>query len=43
MAKHVAKGDEAIAKAVAKAKLRKVELRMWYEGRKLRRRIAVSS
>lgn len=39
MAKHSAKGDAAIARAAAKKKLRKVELRLWYDNGKLRRRI----
>jgi len=39
MAKPVAKGDRAIAKAAAKANLRKVELRVWYVNGKIRKRI----
>lgn len=39
MAKRVAKGDAAIERARAKDRLRKVELRVWYEGARLRKRI----
>lgn len=39
MAKRIVKGEEAIEKARAKARMRRVELRMWYEGGKLRKRI----
>ena len=39
MAKPVAKGEAAIQKAAQKAKLRKVELLVWYDKGKLRKRI----
>jgi antitoxin component YwqK of YwqJK toxin-antitoxin module len=42
MAKAVAKGEQAIAKAKAKQKIRPVELKIWYENGKIRKRIADS-
>lgn len=39
MAKRVARGEEAIARMRAKERLQKVELRIWYERNRLRKRI----